>query len=100
MTQKAYKGIDKISFQLQLEKEKNDPKDIQLEQLKRKGHRGVIIDANQTFARLEQVHQAKEAESTRDAAERARIAHFEANPPVASSVIAGFTYPRSSDEAS
>ncbi|KAI0993015.1 hypothetical protein K3495_g15169 [Podosphaera aphanis] len=84
--QKAYKGIDKISFQLQLEKEKNDSKDIQLEQLKRKDHRGVIIDANKTFARLEQVHQAKEAESARDDAERARIAHFEANFPVASSV--------------
>ncbi|KAI1004859.1 hypothetical protein K3495_g3356 [Podosphaera aphanis] len=84
--QKAYKGIDKISFPLQLEKEKNDSKDIQLEQLKRKGHRGVIINANQTFARLEQVHLAKEAESARDDAKRARIAHFEANPPVASSV--------------
>ncbi|KAI0994934.1 hypothetical protein K3495_g13247 [Podosphaera aphanis] len=84
--QKAYKGIDKISFQLQLEKEKNDSKDIQLEQLKREGHRGVIIDANQTFARLEQLHLVKEAEYTRDAAERARIAHFEANPSVASSV--------------
>ncbi|KAI0992551.1 hypothetical protein K3495_g15634 [Podosphaera aphanis] len=84
--QKAYKGIDKISFQLQLEKKKNDSKDIQLEQLKRKGHRGVIIDVNRTFARLEQVHQAKEAEFARDAAERARIAHFEANPPVASSL--------------
>ncbi|KAI0993922.1 hypothetical protein K3495_g14262 [Podosphaera aphanis] len=84
--QKAYKGIDKILFQLQLEKEKNNSKDIQREQLKRKGHRGVIIDANQTFARLEQVHLAKGAESERDAAERARIAHFEANLPVAISL--------------